>query len=127
MNDFKSKFIDGTDAAEYQAMIAPLIHEAADVVSETDEIPLEWNDLWSTMKQQPHPWILTTENMYTRMLEVLPPQDMGSGGFLVGEPEYHNKDDEAVYACFTSNHDQTVFQARYMTQREFNQWKLIHR
>jgi len=37
MTGFKSKFIDGTDATAYQEMIAPLIHEVADVVSETEE------------------------------------------------------------------------------------------
>ena len=44
MNDFKSKFIDGTDATEYQAAIAPLISEIADAVSEDEEheLPKEW-------------------------------------------------------------------------------------
>ena len=29
---YKSKFLDGTDATEYQAAIAPIIHEIADAV-----------------------------------------------------------------------------------------------
>ena len=83
-----------------------------------NDTPLEWEDLWSTMKQKPYPWCETTENMYYRMLEVLPPEAMGNNCFLVGEPYTHEKG-EAVYACFAANPDFTRFQARYMTKREF--------
>lgn len=124
---FKSRFIDGSDATEYQAAIAPIVSEIADAVSEADEIPLEWAELWAAMDKRQHPWVLTTENMYHRMLEVLPPQDMSNGGFLVGEPQYHNAAGEAVYACFTfsSYPFGGCYQARYMTGREFKKWKSI--
>ena len=88
--------------------------------------PLEWDALWAVMRLKPHPWAETTENMYYRMLEAVPPQDMGNGGFLVGEPQYHSANGEAVYACFVTNHGKPErYQARYMTQREFTHWKRI--
>ncbi len=87
--------------------------------------PLEWDALWAVMQQKPYPWALTTEHMYYEMLEAVPPQDMGAGGFLVGEPYIHNDNGEAVYACFTKNLSGTLYQARYMTQREFNRWKVV--
>ena len=122
---YKSKFIDGTDATEYQAAIAPIIHEIADAVSEADEqTPIEWADLWAAMDADPDRWFLTTETMFYAMLEAVPPQDMESGGFLVGEAHHHNAEGEAVYACFTSH---ASYQARYMTQREFDGWKVVHR
>src|SRR4030067_3715068 len=109
MSDFKSRF---------------------DVVSEKDEIPLEWNELWDAMRAVPHPWILTTEDMFYSMLEAVPPQDMGSGGFLVGEAQYHNAANEPVYACFAglpNGSGGSLFQARYLTPREFSTWELIHK
>ena len=36
---FTSKFIDGSDATEYQKAIAPIPSEVADTVSEVDELP----------------------------------------------------------------------------------------
>ena len=61
---------------------------------------LTWDDLWYVMRTQPGKWQSTTVAMYTSMLEVLPPQDMANGGFLVGEPNHHNTKGQAVYACF---------------------------
>ena len=88
--------------------------------------PLEWDALWAVMQQNPHPWCETTEHMYYEMLGAVPPKDMGAGGFLVGEPQYHNANGEAVYACFITNQGKPErFQARYMTQAEFNKWKII--
>ena len=92
--------------------------------------PLEWDDLWRAMDALPHTWILTTENMFYRMLDAVPPQDMGSGGFLVGEAQYHNAANEPVYACFAELPDGlggSYFAARYLTQREFTDWKMIHK
>jgi len=54
-----------------------------------------------------------SEDTYLKMLEILPPQEMGEGGynfedvplpidehFLVGEPSDHNERGEAVYECY---------------------------
>jgi len=73
------------------------------------------------MRHEPHRWILTTDAMYWNMRDVLPPQDSGGGGFIVGEPNHHNADGEAVYACFHQINNEVV--ARYMTQREFSTFK----
>jgi len=37
---FRSKFIDGSDATEYQRQIAPLIHAVADAVTEEEEVTM---------------------------------------------------------------------------------------
>ena len=84
--------------------------------------PLEWDALWSAMRPEPHRWIDTTASMFDDMLGAVPPQDMAAGGFLVGEPNHSTPQGEDVYACFVSRGG---FQARYMTQREFNSWKSI--
>jgi len=90
--------------------------------------PVEWDQLWEAMRLTQHSWIPTTENMYYEMLEVLPPEAMGNGGFLVGEPNHHNNDNEPVYACFMrskgfefggTNYVDT-FKAQYLTVSEFN-------
>jgi hypothetical protein len=78
--------------------------------------PLEWYELWAAMKEHPAEWITTTGEMYQAMLEAVPPQDMAMGAFLVGEPNHHNAEGEAVYACFTKRGG---YRARYLTQREF--------
>lgn len=85
--------------------------------------PLEWDALWTTMKAEPDAWQPTTLNMYDEMLGAVPPQDMAQGAFLVGEPERHNSQGEAVYACFKTARNK--YEARYMTQTEFNQLKQI--
>ena len=120
---FTSKFIDGSDATEYQKAIAPLISEVADTVSEAEELPLEWQALWAAMEKQPYPWVKTTERMYHEMLEVLPPISMGGGGFLVGEAQTHNNNGEPVYAGFVKIGN--YYQARYMTLREFTEWRRL--
>ena len=79
--------------------------------------PLEWQELWDTMKSNPSEWIPTTENMYWQMLGALPPTKMLGANFLVGEPEQHNGKGEAVYACFTKFGD--TYKARYLTLVEF--------
>lgn len=81
--------------------------------------PLEWADLWKSMKEYPHAWTLTTENMYHEMLECLPPRAMGSNAFLVGEADHHNSDGLPVYACFAQS-PRGVF-ATYLTVAEFKQ------
>lgn len=83
-----------------------------------DQAPIEWDDLWSTMRKIPDSWIPTTQSMYWDMLEVLPPAAMSNSGFLVGEPNHHNSNDEPVYACFMQNGNS--FKAQYLTVREFN-------
>jgi hypothetical protein len=122
----KSKFIDGTDATEYQAMIAPLIHEVADTVSETEEAevirqhknrPLVWAELWAAMEAKPDAWIPTTEEMYWEMLEALPPAGWIGGAFLVGEPHHHDADGYAVFACFRQQGK--LFHARHLNKPQF--------
>jgi hypothetical protein len=80
---------------------------------------LEWEDLWSAMKETPKAWIPTTEDMYWQMLECVPPRAQARGRFLVGEAERHNEQGQAVYACFKQVGDD--YFARYMTLQQFNQ------
>ena len=80
---------------------------------------LEWSDLWDAMKREPKVWQLTTKGMYYEMLEALPPQDMTGRAFLVGEPDHHNSEGFAVYACFKIVHKR--YEARYLTQAEFSE------
>lgn len=79
--------------------------------------PLEWSALWDAMKANQSDWIETTEEMNCDMLNCLPPRAGGNGRFLVGEPNNHNDQGEAVYACFVSRGDR--YFAKYLTYREF--------
>ena len=79
--------------------------------------PLVWQPLWDAMKANPDKWILTTEQMYWDMLEVLPPTKMIGENFLVGEAENHNAAGVAVYSCFSKFGD--TFKAKHLTVREF--------
>jgi hypothetical protein len=80
------------------------------------DTPLTWQPLWDAMEENPEKWVLTTENMYFDMLQVLPPRKMLGESFLVGEPLRH-VNGEAVYACFTKLGD--VYRAKNLTVREF--------
>jgi hypothetical protein len=81
---------------------------------------LEWKELWDAMKANPDQWIETTESMATEMLGAVPP--IGAWGFfLVGEPNNHNEQGEAVYAGFRIV-DGKHF-ARYLTVREYKQMR----
>lgn len=86
-------------------------------------VPLEWADLWNAMNNSPVSWIPTTENMYWNMLEAVPPRAMFAGAFLVGEPFNHNAQGEPIYAMF--RYVGNEYEARYMTLREFNEFKRI--
>ena len=79
--------------------------------------PLEWQNLWDAMDENPNEWILTTENMYWEMLEVLPPEKMIGRNFLVGEALRSNGQGEAVYSCFTKFGD--TYKAKNLTIAEF--------
>lgn len=79
---------------------------------------LEWKQLWAAMDAQPEEWIETTENMFWRMLEALPPRDQIGGAFLVGEPRTTNDNGENVYAAFHERRDGTFF-AKHLTHRQF--------
>lgn len=83
--------------------------------------PLEWSELWDAMKADPAKWQPTTENMYHEMLGALPPQDMCPGAFLVGEPSNHNNEGFPIYTCFKKAGKN--YEARDMTQQEFNKLK----
>lgn len=97
-------------------------HECATM---SDARPLVWAELWSAMKARPDAWMLTTAAMFDEMLNVLPPADMGAGGFLVGEANHHNERGESVHACFIRRRTAPdSYAARYMTRREFNAWKV---
>lgn len=85
----------------------------------THPTPLEWQPLWDAMDAAPAAWIPTTEQMYWDMLECVPPRAMAGGRFLVGEPQTHNAEGKAVYACFMERPSGQFF-ARYMTVSEFN-------
>lgn len=79
--------------------------------------PLEWSDLWDAMRKNPDEWQPTTAEMYEEMLNVLPPIRWVGRRFLVGEPNHHNAQDEAVYACFKRWGNN--YSAKYQTIREF--------
>ena len=85
---------------------------------------LEWADLWAAMKRTPYPWVPTTEHMFDEMLGAVPPTDMGAGGFLVGEADHKAASGDDVFACFVAHADGS-YEARYMTQLEFDAWKAI--
>jgi hypothetical protein len=78
--------------------------------------PLEWSALWAAMDAQPEAWIPTTEDMYGKMLDCLPPRAMSGGAFLVGEPLRH-VDGKAVHACFKQVG--SSFFARNLTVEQF--------
>ena len=78
---------------------------------------LVWVPLWDAMKSNPEAWVPTTEGMYWDMLECLPPRAQSGGRFLVGEPERHNEQGEAVHACFKQVGNE--FFAKYMTVKQF--------
>lgn len=78
---------------------------------------LEWTPLFDAMRASPDHWHETTPAMYDEMLCCLPPRDMARGAFLVGEPNHHDYNGHAVYACFRRQGD--TIAARYMTHAEF--------
>jgi hypothetical protein len=64
-------------------------------------MPKEWIELWNAMhavQDLPDEWVETTESMYDEMLSTLPPRAMNTVGFLVGEADHHNAENEPVYA-----------------------------
>lgn len=79
--------------------------------------PLEWDELWAAMDANPDAWILTTENMYWEMLEVLPPEKMIGTNFLVGEALRSNSQGEMVYSCFSKFGN--TYKAKNLTIAEF--------
>lgn len=81
-----------------------------------NDTPLTWQPLWDAMEANPEKWVLTTENMFFDMLQVLPPRKMLGAIFLVGEPLKH-VNGEAVHACFTRKDG--AHWAKNMTVREF--------
>jgi len=78
---------------------------------------LEWEELWQAMEAAPEAWIETTEEMYWRMLEVLPPMKMTQNAFLVGEPLRSNGQGESVYSCFLRFGD--TYKAKNLTIKQF--------
>lgn len=85
--------------------------------------PLVWADLWAAMDADPDRWQTTTAEMFYEMLGAVPPEAMGGGAFLVGDPASHNASGEAVYACFREVGGE--YEARYMTRREFRNFLSI--
>ena len=83
----------------------------------TETKPLQWQELWDAMGENPGEWIPTTEAMYWHMLEVLPPRKMLGQNFLVGEANFHNSKGEAVYSGFTKFGD--TYKAKNLTLSEF--------
>lgn len=86
-----------------------------------EEKPLEWAALWDAMLASPERWQRSTPAMFDEMLNVLPPVAMGGGAFLAGEPNHHNAEGAAVYACFYAHAG--IVEARYMTRAEFSQFR----
>lgn len=78
---------------------------------------LEWAPLWDAMDSRPGEWIPTTEDMYWKMLECVPPRAQRREAFLVGEPQRHNAEGQAVHACFRQVGAE--YSAKYMTVQEF--------
>lgn len=81
--------------------------------------PVNWQPLWDVMRlfESHETWVPTTEEMYTEMLNVLPPAATGRSCFLVGEPSHTGRNGETMYACFVARQGQYL--ARYMTLQEF--------
>ena len=78
---------------------------------------LEWSELWAAMDAEPEAWIPTTEDMFWQMLEAVPPRAQTGRGFLVGEPNRHNEQGQAVHACFKQVGSE--FFAKYLTVEQF--------
>lgn len=60
-----------------------------------------------------------SEEKYTDMLEVLPPQRMATNGFLVGEPYDHDHDGRPRFALYMQELDRYYF-AGYATTKDFD-------
>ena len=84
-------------------------------------VELEWQPLWAAMKENydvgNDAWVPTTREMYTEMLNVLPPACQRGDSFLVGEPKTHDAENQPVFAAFRKRGNAT--EARYMTIRQF--------
>ena len=80
--------------------------------------PLEWAALWAAMKASPAQWIPTTPDMFDAMLGAVPPTAYREDAFLVGEPNHHNEDGRAVYACFKRQSGKVY--AKYLTRAQFS-------
>lgn len=103
---------------------APLGGIAMNVTEAEETIGLEWNALWDAMRNAPSLWVKTTEDMFYEMLGAVPPQDMFGRAFLVGEASDTTASGDDVFACFVA-HTNGTYEARYMTQLEFDAWKAI--
>lgn len=85
--------------------------------SATPDVPLEWSPLFAAMKEASDKWIPTTEAMHEAMLGTVPPAAISGSAFLVGEPNHHNDQGSAVYACFKLTAGK--FYAKYLTRAQF--------
>lgn len=83
-------------------------------------------DQWCEEKQReqlaPITWQDTSEETYWEMLEVLPPERMAGGTFLVGEPMDHlASTGEATFEMFRKQGAKFCVASRPVTIAEFNQ------
>jgi len=81
--------------------------------------PLEWQALWDAMDARPDDWIPTTEHMFWKMLECLPPRAQNGRAFLVGEPLRHDEHGHTVHACFRQTGNE--YHAKNMTVAQFRE------
>lgn len=97
-----------------------MIHLKDEDIQRSD--PLEWGPLWDTMAhyELTNKWIRTTHEMFSEMLNALPPRSTHEQAFLVGEPHHDNGDGETVYAAFCKASDGAYY-ARYLTFRKFRE------
>lgn len=81
---------------------------------------------WCEEKQRaqltPITWQKTSKKTYWEMLEVLPPERMAGGAFLVGEPMDHlASTGESTFEMFRKQGSQHYVASRPVTIAEFNQ------
>ena len=80
----------------------------------------DWIAAKAARQRTPITWDACTEEVYDRMLEVLPPASMRAGGFLVGEPSDHEADTgRPRYAAYRQWDSECFAASRPLTIPEF--------
>jgi len=80
----------------------------------------EWCAAKGTKQDTLVEWNEVTEEQYYEMLNVLPPEIMKGGGFLVGEPsDHHAVSGAGRFAAYVRKGDKFFASSRPMTRSEF--------
>jgi hypothetical protein len=85
------------------------------------QMPIEeWKAAKGALQDQPVTWIPVTKEHYEDMLNVLPPERMARGAFLVGEPaDHHAVSGMPRYAMLRRGSDSHQESSRPVTVAEF--------